>query len=120
METGIKDNRKSHPDPVPHVATVLEGSWLPAFRGLGSGAQLAAPALGQVTPDPRWQLPITFQGTYHSLCQPNRSTHMGKYIYGRILIFNVSERAVQLPSQEKGHFAGWRLMMILFSTLLGF
>ena len=37
-------------------------SSVPGFRVLSP----AAPALGQVTPDPPWQLPVTFLGTYYS------------------------------------------------------
>lgn len=35
VETGIRDNRKSLPYPVPHAAAALQGSQLRAFRGWG-------------------------------------------------------------------------------------
>lgn len=40
VETGIKDNRKSLPNPVPRAAAVLQGSWLRGFRVWGSRGEL--------------------------------------------------------------------------------
>jgi hypothetical protein len=35
VETGIRDNRKSLPDPVPHTAAALQGSQFRGFRVWG-------------------------------------------------------------------------------------
>lgn len=102
METGIKDNRKSLPDPVPRVAAVLEGSWLRGFRAKGP-----EPSCARSSSKDHSQSSLAAHNRFSGECTTRDATQAGVQIWenafdGRSLTSGISERTLQLSSQEEG------------------